>query len=95
LPADVVHAKRYVVRGRVQGVGYRYFVVGAAEQLGVVGFVRNLSNGDVEVHAEADAVTLQVFKRELEHGPRMARVTEIIEKEIPPSDLYSTFIVRG
>lgn len=91
----MVHAKRYVVRGRVQGVGYRYFVVGAAERLSIVGFVRNLSNGDVEVHAEADGLALQVFKQELEHGSRMARVTEVIEKEIPPSGLYSTFIVRG
>jgi acylphosphatase len=79
----------------VQGVGYRYFVVGAAERLGVMGFVRNLADGEVEVHAEADSVTLQVFKQELEHGPRMARVTEVLEREIPPSGLYTTFIVRG
>jgi len=87
-------AKHYVIRGRVQGVGYRYFVLGTAERLGVKGFVRNMHNGDVEVHAEADEATLQLFKLELERGPRMARVTEVVERDVPVSG-YSSFLVRG
>jgi acylphosphatase len=95
LPVNVVPAKRYIVRGRVQGVGYRYFVRGVAERLGVTGFVRNLHSGDVEVHAEADDVTLELFKQELERGPRMARVTEVIAGDIPASGVYSSFLIRG
>jgi acylphosphatase len=91
----MVRAKQYVVRGRVQGVGYRYFVLGVAEQLGVTGFVRNLRTGDVEVHAEADEVTLQLFRRELKRGPRMARVSEVVEGDLAASGLYSSFLIRG
>jgi acylphosphatase len=88
-------AKRYLVRGRVQGVGYRYFVQAAAERLSVNGFARNLPNGDVEVHAEAPAEALALFKQELERGPRMARVTEVVESDVPASGSYSSFFIRG
>ncbi|HEY2384434.1 MAG TPA: acylphosphatase [Terriglobia bacterium] len=90
-----MRAKRYVVRGGVQGVGYRYFTKGVAERLGVRGFVRNLPSGDVEVHAEADDVTLGLFRLELERGPRMSQVSEIIEKDVPVSGTYSSFLIRG
>ena len=88
-------AKHYVVRGRVQGVGYRYFALGAAERLGVKGFVRNLHSGEVEVHAEGDEQTLQLFRQELETGPWMARVTEVAETNVPVSGVYSSFSIRG
>ena len=88
-------AKQYLVRGRIQGVGYRYFVQGAAERLGVKGFVRNLHSGDVEVHAEADDVTLPLFKQELQRGPRMAEVGEVVERDVPVSGQYSSFLIRG
>jgi acylphosphatase len=90
-----MRAKHYLIRGDVQGVGYRYFTKGAAERLGVKGFVRNLHSGDVEVYAEADEVTLGLFRLELERGPRMAQVTEVIEKEVPVSGTYSSFFIRG
>ena len=90
----MVRAKRYVVRGQVQGVGYRYFAQRVADRLSVKGYVRNLPNGDVEVHAEADDQTLQLFKQELEHGPRMAQVTGITETEVSPG-VYSSFLIRG
>ena len=90
-----MRAKHYVVRGDVQGVGYRYFTKGVAERLGVKGYVRNLHSGDVEVQAEADDVTLGLFRLELERGPRMAQVTEVIEKDVPVSGTYSSFLIRG
>jgi len=91
----VPRAKRYLVRGRVQGVGYRYFAASAAQRLGVKGFVRNLVSGDVEVHAEADDETLEAFKRELKCGPRMSQVDEVIESDVSDSGLYSSFLIRG
>jgi len=90
-----MRAKRYLVRGDVQGVGYRYFTKGVAERLGVKGFVRNLYSGDVEVHAESEEVTLNLFRTELERGPRPAQVTEIVEKDVPISGTYSSFLIRG
>jgi acylphosphatase len=90
-----VSAKRYLVRGRVQGVGYRYFAQDVAERLGVTGFVRNLRSGEVEVHAEGDEATLKVFRQELERGPRMAQVTEVTETDIQASGSYSSFLIRG
>ena len=90
-----MRGKQYLIRGRVQGVGYRYFALEAAERLGVKGFARNLYNGDVEVHAEADDVTLKLFKRELERGPRMSQVDEVVESDLPAAGEYSSFLIRG
>jgi acylphosphatase len=95
MAASMAIARRYLVRGRVQGVGYRYFAVRAAERLGVTGFVRNLASGDVEVHAEADNTKLGLFKQELERGPRIGYVTEVIESDVPVSGSYSSFLIRG
>jgi len=91
---SVVRAKLYVVRGQVQGVGYRYFAQRVADQLGIKGYVRNLGSGDVEVHAEADDRTLALFKQELERGPRMALVTAVTESDVA-SGSYSSFRIRG
>ena len=91
----MLRAKHYLVRGRVQGVGYRYFVLEAAHRLGVTGFVCNLRTGDVEVYAEADDAKLNLFKRELEEGPGMARVDELRENDVPATGAYSSFQIRG
>src|SRR6267378_4381365 len=91
----MLKAKHYLVRGRVQGVGYRYFALEAAERRGIRGYVRNLPGGEVEVHAEAEEVALELFKKELERGPRMSRVSEVVESDLPVSGLYSSFLMRG
>ena len=83
-----------MVRGRVQGVGYRYFAVETALRLGVHGYVRNLASGEVEVFAEADAATLAEFRTQLERGPMMARVTEVLEDEATVKP-HSSFSLRG
>ena len=72
-------AKRYYVSGIVQGVGYRYFAVRAARQLGVAGFAKNLRDGRVEVYAIASHATLKSFRSELRRGPRGASVDEVAE----------------
>jgi acylphosphatase len=68
---------RFVVRGRVQGVGYRYFALREAEALGVAGFARNLADGSVEVVAEADAALLRDLEARLREGPSFAEVASV------------------
>jgi acylphosphatase len=91
----MIVAKHYRVRGRVQGVGFRYFVVENAVRLGVRGYVRNLSNGDVEVHAEAEEGAVALLRKALEDGPMLARVAEVIEEDAPLTSQYASFQVRG
>jgi acylphosphatase len=83
------------VSGHVQGVGYRYFVLEAAEALGVSGWVRNQFDGTVEVEAQADPETLDEFRARLRQGPPHAYVAELEEREIPVVPGESTFRVRG
>lgn len=65
----------FLVRGRVQGVGFRYFVSQAARERGVAGFVRNLRSGEVEGEAEALAEgALDAFLEQVRRGPPHARV---------------------
>lgn len=66
-----------VVRGRVQGVGFRYFVARRAHDLGLTGYARNLADGTVEVYAEGAATALETLARDLERGPGGAGVTRV------------------
>jgi acylphosphatase len=79
------HAARFLVNGRVQGVGYRYFVLREAGALRIDGHVRNLADGSVEVVAEAAPETLRVFADRLAEGPAFSEVTSIDRTTIPAS----------
>ena len=68
---------RYIIRGRVQGVGYRYFVMREAAALGVSGFARNLPDGTVEVIAEAADDVMALFEERLRQGPSFASVNDL------------------
>lgn len=70
------------VTGRVQGIGYRFFVVQAAQKHGLTGWVRNCSNGDVECEAQGSHDRLEKFVAELEHGHSWARVQNIARDPI-------------
>jgi acylphosphatase len=72
-----VTAVRYLVRGRVQGVGFRWFASSAAARLGLRGWVRNLADGSVEVVAAGAPDALASLERSLRNGPRAARVSEV------------------
>ena len=76
-------AARFLVRGRVQGVGFRWFVLSEAEGLGVGGLVRNLPDGAVEVIAEGTVQALEALERALRRGPRMAQVDRVEKLDIP------------
>jgi len=77
-------AYRYLVSGRVQGVGYRYFVLREAERLGVAGFARNLSDGRVEVIAEGAEEVLAELESRLKSGPSFAAVAGVDRAPVPP-----------
>ncbi len=75
-------AARYVVRGRVQGVGYRYFVLRHAQELELAGFARNLPDGSVEVIAEGPQAALGKLLAQLGEGPAFAHVTGVEEEPV-------------
>ena len=87
-------AKRYTVTGDVQGVGFRWAAQGEAERLGVVGRVRNRTDGAVEVVAQGDRSALDAFAAWLEQGPRQARVADVDAEPIEPFEADSFEIQR-
>ena len=80
-----------IVSGRVQGVGYRYFVAHAAHRLGLKGTVRNLAGGEVEAIAEGEEATLQQFLAELREGPSSASVTDLQVAWSEPTGHFERF----
>jgi acylphosphatase len=88
-------AKKFVVSGRVQGVGFRFFAERWASQLGVSGYVKNLWDDTVEVYAIGDAASLEKFKLQLAEGPRSAHVEGVRETEEPVDKRYIGFTIEG
>ncbi len=86
-------ARRYMISGRVQGVGFRYFAHAAASRDGLHGWVRNLSDGRVEAAAEGDADAIERFERALRHGPPGARVERLDIEHTVPNGRESGFTV--
>ncbi|MGL4533974.1 MAG: acylphosphatase [Fusobacteriaceae bacterium] len=82
---------KYVVKGRVQGVGYRYFVNYTAEKLGIKGTVKNLENGDVEVLAQGDELMIKDFESYLKIGPKFSKVSKIEKNEFEKNE-FSDFV---
>lgn len=74
-------ARRWFVRGRVQGVGFRYFVERSAQQLGLNGYARNLDDGRVEVYAAGPVEKITQLAGLLRVGPRWAEVRGVEEQE--------------
>jgi len=86
-------ARRWFVRGRVQGVGYRYFAQHAATALGLAGYTRNLDDGRVEVYAAGPQPKLSEMAGMLRQGPRWADVRGIEELEAEV-ETRSSFEIR-
>jgi acylphosphatase len=91
----VVVARRYVVKGRVQRVGFRMFVEDTAHREGMRGYVRNQHDGSVEVVAEGDADAMLRFEMSLRRGPIGARVDDVEAIELTPSNGFAAFRVTG
>jgi acylphosphatase len=80
--------------GRVQGVGFRYFVHERARRLGLVGFVLNLRDGGVRAYAEGARDALDVFLRELERGPVGSHIRETRIEWRPATGQYGRFVIE-
>jgi len=87
-------ARRFLIGGRVQGVGFRYFAEDVARREGVAGWVQNLPDGRVEVAAEGDAESVERFEWAIRHGPRGARVDSVEVFDEPPGDRWPGFSIR-
>src|ERR1700687_4096113 len=88
-------ARRFLVRGRVQGVGFRWFVEREAKVLAIAGWVRNNADGSVEVLAMGTREQLFGCQSRLRQGPRAARVDDVEELEARPVEGLSTFRIEG
>lgn len=78
-------ARRFVVRGHVQGVGFRFFAREAAEREGLSGWARNQFDGSVEILAEGEAESVRRFESKIRRGPSRARVEHVTVEETSPS----------
>lgn len=90
----MIIARKFTIRGLVQGVGFRFFAQRSAARHQVLGYVRNLPNGNVEAYAEGTAETVEGFKQDLTAGPTYSLVEEIEEIVLEPNGLYSSFRIE-
>ena len=86
-------ARRYLIGGRVQGVGFRFYTEDAAAREGIAGWVRNLPTGDVEVAAEGEREAMARFEDAIRRGPRGARVDQFDANDDVPAGA-SGFTIR-
>ena len=87
-------ARRYLVSGEVQGVGFRFFAQRVAAHHQVVGYVRNLPDGRVEALAEGTPEGVEGFKHDIAAGPQHARVEQVEELSVEPTGHYPTFRIE-
>ena len=87
-------ARKFLIRGDVQGVGYRFFAQRAAARHQIVGYVRNCPDGTVEALAEGPANSVEAFKQDLATGPQWAVVDQLEEINLDPTGVYSAFRIE-
>ena len=90
-----IQAKHIVVHGRVQGVGFRYFVRDAGIKRGLTGDARNCSDGTVEIVVEGDDAEISGFIEEVERGPALSHVERVDISDIPAQGACDSFLVEG
>ena len=87
----MVVARRFLISGRVQGVGYRFFALEAGAREGLGGFVRNLEDGRVEAQAEGEQAGVDRFEQALYQGPAWARVERLEVEDLIPTGRSRAF----
>ena len=91
---SMVVARKFFIRGMVQGVGYRYFAQRAAARHQIRGYVRNLEDGRVEAFAQGLEPSVEAFKHDLTAGPTYSSVEEVEEIVLEPNKTYSSFRIE-
>lgn len=87
-------ARKFILSGLVQGVGFRFFTQRAAARHQVRGYVKNLADGRVEAFAEGDEKSVENFKNDLIAGPTFSKVEHIEETVLEPGNFYSAFRIE-
>jgi acylphosphatase len=87
-------ARKFLIHGDVQGVGYRFFAQRAAARHQIVGYVRNCADGSVEALAEGPANSVEAFKHDLATGPQWAVVEQMEEISLEPTGTYTAFRIE-
>jgi acylphosphatase len=90
----MIIARKFLISGEVQGVGYRYFAQRAAAKHQVRGYIRNLEDGRVESLAEGSEKAVEEYKHDLLAGPTHSRVDHLEELVVDPSGRYPTFRIE-
>lgn len=89
-----LHTRRFLVRGRVTGVGFRAYVFSTADAFGLTGWVRNRDDDAVEIVAQGPPEALRDFNEQIEIGPSHARVDEVEVEEVGESETFRDFSIR-
>lgn len=90
----MIVARKFLISGMVQGVGYRFFAQRVAARYQVRGYVRNLHDGRVEAYVEGAADKVEAFKHDLATGPEFSEVERLEEFVLDPSGNYSAFRIE-
>jgi acylphosphatase len=90
----MIVARRFIISGFVQGVGFRFFAQRSAARHQIRGYVKNLEDGRVEAYAEGGAKAVEDFKHDLVAGPTYSRVDHIEETVLEPNGIYKSFLIE-
>jgi acylphosphatase len=94
MPSGETIARRFLISGEVQGVGFRYFAQRSSARHQVRGYVKNLPDGRVEVLAEGPAQAVNEFGLDLAAGPAYSNVSGVEELVVEPTGKYSAFRIE-
>lgn len=90
-----MQTKQFFVFGRVQGVGFRFFTLQEAKQIGVTGYVKNREDGSVAVVAQGSEAQIQQLRLWLSKGPRTSQVERVIEQNYQANERFEQFIIKA
>ena len=90
----MIIARKFIISGLVQGVGFRFFTQRSAARHQVRGYVKNLADGRVEALAQGDETAVKSFLEDLTAGPTYARVEDIEETVLEPNKSFSSFLIE-
>lgn len=89
-----MQTKQFFVFGRVQGVGFRFFTLQEAKQIGVTGYVKNREDGSVAVVAQGSEAQIQQLRLWLSKGPRTSQVERVIEQNYQTNEHFEQFVIK-